>query len=300
MRRRAYIRELSTVGAAGSISALAGCSTEGESTGPEGQSDGSADATAAPSPEPSPEPSPSPSPSPSPEPDLQPPQIDYVSFAANWESGGDARSQAVNAVGEGAYAYLAFEYKAWSHGGTQAITAQYELFDDSGRRVDDGQRSGEFLIEGTGLASAEWALLVDFRGLSRGTHTAELIIRDDELEATSDTVVVEIDVTEPLGPNEANLASVDAPRRVGINEQFDHVLTFENIGDRDGSVVSSYSYRQEGSRRWYAFRGDVLATVPAGGENDWLGEQFYFGRAGTYTLQVDSLGATATWTIEVS
>lgn len=277
MHRRHFL------GAVG-VSLLSGCVTSGDNF--EGSS------TTA-----SPTPTPKPSPTATPEPKA--PAIDTVALLSGWDNFGDTLDQQVDAVGQGAPAIISYRFQAGVHGGTNDTTNQVKIYDSAGDRVAIDQSSDEQLVDDSGYDTWEHAMRFETSQWSKGEYTAEVLIRDNVINKTSETVSHTFQVNSPLTESEAELADVEATDTVAVGDEYAFKLSLENTSTRDGSVVSPISAKYESSNTWTTF-SDTKAAVTMGAKETNTTTEFSttFDYEGTALFRLDALNEM--WDVHVT
>lgn len=244
-------------------------------------------------------PTPSPEPTPSPTPEPKAPSVEAVSLVSRWDEYGDAISEQVNAVGQGAPALIAYRHSSEVHDGTLDVTEQVRVFDDGGTRVGIQDTTDEQLVDASGYQSWEHGVSFETDRWDLGGYEAELLVRDNITGKTSETATASFLVNDPLVGSAARLVGVDAPNSVRIGERYEYDATVENTSTRDGSVVSTLSARFLPNGDWYTYPDFQLATTMATGEtNTYEGFIGEFSSEGTVQFRIDDIDGT--WRVDVT
>jgi|GEM_PF-1942324 len=228
----------------------------------------------------------------------RPPTIDTVSLISRWDEFGDAKDHQLQAMGRGALAIVGFRYMAGVHNGTANYTEQVKVYGPDGNRVAIDQSTDEQLVDETGYSSWEHALYFETESWDLGEYTAEVLIRDNEINATSDTGSTEFTVNRPLTEGDAELVNVIGPDSIQPGERYEFTLELMNTSARDGSVVSPWSVKWESGLNWSTYDTEVTASVAAGETNEWSGYVEGLEDEGTVIFRLDEIGQT--WQLEVS
>lgn len=213
-----------------------------------------------------------------------------LQLVSEWETDGDLRDNAIDAVGRGDDAVLAFEFDIAEHDGEVNIRAQITIEDSSGRLVDDFTDYESRLVDADGSVTMEWAYLTPARDWSTGTYTAEVLVQDTTTGETSGAASHKFDVVEPLGEGEAEVYYAE-PDTVTESETFDVEVGLRNISDRDSSVVSDISYRENTQEGWKIWEREAIAlTIPGGNaERTWRDSGWSISDSGDYQFRFDAI-----------
>lgn len=184
MNRR---RLLATCGA--SVAALAGCT---------GMADDEPDAnrsteTPTPTDTPTEMPTKTSTETPTPEPDYTPEVID-MALVDEYEEFGDLDDNEIKETPADEWAIIAYRASFWVHDGSFDVTTQRRVYDADGSRVFIDDHHDEQLYEGDGRDVFENGFTVPPEDLNPGTHTAEVIIRDNVVDEVSEAGTVEFEV----------------------------------------------------------------------------------------------------------
>lgn len=106
------------------------------------------------------------------------PRIQTVTPVSEWEEYGDVADNSVNELRAGDPARIGVRYNIWVHGGEMNATVQTVIRRD-GEQVAVDQAPFERLVEGSGRYDWEAAPAFRTDDWETGTHTAEVIVRDE-------------------------------------------------------------------------------------------------------------------------
>jgi hypothetical protein len=245
--------------------------------------------TASPTPTDTPTPTESPTPTATPAPEL--PEMIDAQLVTEWESPGDLEANAIEAVGRGDRAVLAFEFSMRPHSGEVDIRAQIIVEDESGAIVDSVTEHQSRLVDSDGPVTLEWAYVTSSSEWSTGSYTAEVLVQDETSGETSDAVTHDFEIVEPLGIGEAEVYRA-TPDSVHEGESFDAELGLRNTSGRDSSIVSDISHRTGQNEAWQTFQSDavVLAIPGNDGEVTWTSSRWSLSGTGGHQFRIDAIG----------
>lgn len=284
MERRAF---LATVGAA---TVVAGCSSGGSSgtTETPTKTDTSTPTTTETV---SATESPTETPAPSPE-------IEAVNMISGWREAGDVVDNEVDAFGRGATVVAGATVELPVRDGAVDVSYRLSVYKD-GEKVDEQiANPSRTSTDATGTITREFSLhSSNTAGWELGTYDAAFALGDDITGQIVGDDDLGFTLNEPLTDDEAQLVTTDVPSDITAGESFDYSLTLRNDADRDSSLVSNLSVREEGSDQWADTGADVHVSIGSDRERRITLRDTTIGRAGTYIVRLDSIGDT--FTIEV-
>lgn len=290
MNRRDYL-------AATLVSALAGCSSRSTSDTPNENDHSAGDSSAEGTQSPSQSPTES-TQSTTQNPDGPQPIIQEVSLLTHWDEFDDVLSNQIDAMGKGGYAVVGVRYDIPVHDGEVHERVQPTIYRD-GSRVDSRSVSETRLVDETlSEQTYERWLGFDTEPWERGEYTVEFSVRDEVTEIPSRPASDQFSVEDPLRPDEVEFIEVVSPPQIEAGEPVSYSLRFANVGDRDGSIVSTVSERHNSSE-WEALSGELVLNIPEGEVNSLGGEEeITFDQAGTYEYRANAINET--WTVTVT
>lgn len=225
------------------------------------------------------------------------PQIEGVSLVSSWNDFGDLDDNSIDATTAGCPLITAYQYGIQSHNGEVELTAQLRIFDSNGSRVAQEQSTDSQLTDSEGYRTWEGSTWTESEGWDRDRYTAEVIIRDEIAELSSDPVEAEFELTEPLRESEVSLVEVDAPSQISLNDPYQYEWVFRNIGNRDGGFRTRVSVSYEGSD-WVQSDDIFYLSIPEGDTESLVSSEITFDQAGEYVYRIDAIGET--WSVDVT
>lgn len=205
----------------------------------------------------------------------------------------------MEAAGVGGYILIGFRYNINVHDGVHHALQQVRVFNDSGTRVAMDSFEDRQLVEESGRIQWENRLRFETTSLETGTYTAEVIIQDLENDQVSDSIETSFELVPPLGPDEAELLSVDAKDTVTTGETYSFIAEVENTSQRDSSVVSTLSQKYESSDSWTVSDGKIFQMPLAVAEsNTWQSGEVTYDYTGSVEIRIDDIKES--WTVDVT
>jgi len=211
-------------------------------------------------------------------------------LVTGWQSAGDLEDNAIGAVGRGDQAVLAFKFRMQPHSGEVNIRAQIIVEDGNGAMVDSVTERQSRLVDSDGPVTLEWAYVTPSSEWSTGSYTAEVLVQDETTDETSNAVVHEFEIVEPLGSGEAEVYRA-TPDSVYEGETFDVELGLRNTSGRDSSIVSDIGHRTGQNESWRTFRSDAITLAIPGkdGEVTWTTSGWSLSSPGDHQFRVDAI-----------
>ncbi len=213
---------------------------------------------------------------------------------SRWTGFGDAVSNAVSSVGEGARLPVSGQFNIWVHDGTIDYTSRIRAFDTAGDQVAVQSFSDEKSVGEEQYMQWESFVALDTTGWDRGRYTGEYTVRDNVIEDRSDPAQWAVEIVAPLSGDGAALVGTDIPETLPLNERVEYTLTLANRTDRDSSIVSPISRRSGG--RWTEVVDEATINVP-GGRSVRFPLTAKFSEAGVYEYRLDTVDVT--WSVTV-
>lgn len=106
------------------------------------------------------------------------PRVQMVTPISGWEEYGDVVDNSIEEIRAGDPARIGVRYDIWVHDGEMNATVQ-TIIRRGGEQVAVDQAPFERLVEGSGRSDWEAAPAFRTDGWETGTHTAEVIVRDE-------------------------------------------------------------------------------------------------------------------------
>lgn len=227
---------------------------------------------------------------------LQAPLIEELNLVYEWVDYGNAVDNAISASAPGITIPIAYRYQPNTRGRELNMTEQVTIFDESNQQMAYKTSTSEQLTEETGR-SWEYGQWFETENWSRGTYSAELIIRNNESELVSDPRITSFELRRTLPSRSVEIDRIEAPSRVGVGDPYSFNIHVENSSSRDGGFRSALSARRRGTQ-WVTYDTPIELNLPTNGTNNWKSGSISFDTAGEIFFRIDELGKT--WTLQIT
>lgn len=166
---------------------------------------------------------------------------------------------------KGAPKYFGFEADIPVHNGAYQWSAKVTIYGNDGVHNEYTVNFDKSIVSGSGpVQDSGWIELDSDSDISLGTQSAKLIVRDNISGETTETTL-NVEITEPLGPEECTVADSEIPTFV-VGQRDEYTITFANLTNRPSSLLTTLSGSYESTNQWQETDNRVELNIAPNGQ----------------------------------